>query len=98
MTEQALPLTTYYSGWDGYQRSLVNIIAPLSPARLALRAAPYHWSIGVIAQNLVANRAWQFHGWMGEGNADLRSRRRWAGGHLRRHINVKERGRFHGRR
>jgi hypothetical protein len=73
MTEQALPLTTYYSGWDGYQRSLVNIIAPLSPARLALRAAPHHWSIGVIAQHIVANRVWQFHGWMGEGSADLRA-------------------------
>lgn len=77
MTEPAPPLTTFYSGWDGYQRSLVKIIAPLSPAQLALPAAPHHWSIGMIAHHIVATRVWWFHGWMGEGSPDLLAIAHW---------------------
>jgi len=31
MTERTLPLITFYQGWETYQHSLVEIIAPLSP-------------------------------------------------------------------
>ncbi len=71
MTEQALPLTTFYAGWDGFQRSLVEVIAPLSPEQLALPTAPHHWSIGMVVQHILANRVWWFQLWMGEGDADL---------------------------
>lgn len=77
MTEQALPLTTFYAGWAAFQRSLVKIITPLSPAQLALPAAPHHWSIGMVAQHLIADRVWWFHGWMGEGSADLMTIAHW---------------------
>ncbi len=81
MTEQVLPLTTFYAGWDVYQRTLVKTIAPLSPEQLALRAAPHHWSLGMIVQHIVADRVWWFNGWMGEGNPDLAPIMRWDPGH-----------------
>ncbi len=80
MTEQALPLTTFYNGWAGYQRSLVRIIAPLSPAQLALPTAPHHWSIGMVVQHIVANRVFWFQTWMGAGNPDLAPIASWGWG------------------
>jgi hypothetical protein len=38
MTEQAFPLIMFYKGWETYQQSLVETIAPLSPEQLALPA------------------------------------------------------------
>ncbi|HEY6541727.1 MAG TPA: DinB family protein [Ktedonobacteraceae bacterium] len=70
MTQQALPLTTFYSGWGDYQHRLLAVLAPLSPDQLALPASQ-HWSIGMVAQHIVANRVWWFHGWMGEGSPEL---------------------------
>jgi hypothetical protein len=57
-TQQTLPLTTFYSGWASFQKNLVKVIAPLTPEQLALRAAPHHWSIGMLAQHIIANRVW----------------------------------------
>ncbi len=77
MAHQALPLITVYAGWGRYQRRLIEIVAPLSPEQLALPAAPHHWPIGMIAQHMIANRVWWFHGWMGEGSADLMAIAHW---------------------
>lgn len=71
MVEQTLSLAPFYQGWGMYQQGLVEIIAPLSPEQLALRAAPHHWSIGRVAQHIVGNRVWWFQLWMGEGSPDL---------------------------
>ena len=71
MTEQPLPLITFYKGWETYQQSLVETIAPLSPEQLAFPAASHHWTIGMVAQHMVANRVWWFQMWMGEGSPDL---------------------------
>ena len=77
MIEPVRSLATFYSGWEGYQRDLVEVIAPLSPDQLALRAAPHHWPIGMIVHHIVANRVWWFHGWMGEGSTDLLALTHW---------------------
>jgi uncharacterized damage-inducible protein DinB len=77
MTEQALPLTMFYKGWDVYQQSLVEIIAPLSPEQLAFPAASHHWSIGLVVQHMIAGRIWWFQMWMGEGSPDLASIANW---------------------
>src|SRR5947209_7219367 len=45
MTEQPLPLITFYQGWETYQHSLVEIIAPLSSEQLAFPAASLQWTI-----------------------------------------------------
>lgn len=71
MTEQTLPLITFYQGWEHLQHRLVAIIAPLSAEQLALLTAPHHWSIGKVVQHLVADRVWWFQLWMGEGSPDL---------------------------
>jgi len=77
MTEQILSLTPFYSGWAGFQRNLVRIIAPLSPEQLALRVSPRHWSIGMLAQHIVGNRVWWFQIWMGEGSPELAPIAHW---------------------
>jgi uncharacterized damage-inducible protein DinB len=78
MTEHQLSLLPFYAGWGIYQQHLVTAIAPLTGEQLALRNTPQHWSIGMYATHIVADRAWWFHARMGEGNADLTSLELWA--------------------
>src|SRR5213080_4042682 len=77
MTEHQLSLLPFYAGWGIYQQRLVAAIAPLTVEQLALRNTPQHWSIGMYATHIVANRAWWFHARMGEGSADLTSLELW---------------------
>ena len=78
MTEHQLSLLPFYAGWGKYTRQLVAAIAPLTAEQLALRTTPRHWSIGMYATHIVANRAWWFHARMGEGGDDLTSLELWA--------------------
>jgi len=78
MTEHQLSLLPFYAGWGIYNQRLVAAIAPLTAEQLALRNTPQHWSIGMYATHIVANRAWWFHARMGEGSADLTSLELWA--------------------
>ena len=78
MTEQQRSLSAFYAGWDVYQQRLVAAIAPLTAEQLALRTTPRHWSIGMYATHIVANRAWWFHARMGEGGDDLTPLELWA--------------------
>ena len=55
----------------------VEMIAPLSAEQLALPAAAHQWTIGMLAQHLIANRAWWFQMWMGEGSPDLAPIAHW---------------------
>lgn len=71
MTEQPLPLITFYQGWERYQQSLVETIAPLSSAQLALPVAPHHWSIGTQLNHMLGSRVFWFQRWLGEGDPDL---------------------------
>lgn len=77
MSDQTLPLTTFYSGWGMFQQNLVSMIAPLSREQLALPAVSHHWPIGLVAQHIVANRVWWFHKWMGEGSPELAPIAHW---------------------
>lgn len=62
MTDNHLPLTTFYKGWDVYQQHLVTAIAPLSAEQLALRAAPHLRSIGENAAHIIGARAgWSYY-------------------------------------
>ena len=79
VNNQAVPLTAVYQGWDGYQRELVTLIAPLTPEQLALPIAPHHWSLGQAIQHIVTDRAWWFHVWVGEGGPEIRSLTNWDG-------------------
>jgi uncharacterized damage-inducible protein DinB len=77
MTDQAVPLITFYKGWERYQQGIAEMIAPLSPRQLALPAASHRWTIGMLAQHIVGNRVWWFQLWMGEGGPDLAPIARW---------------------
>ncbi len=70
MTEQAYPLITFYQGWENYQQSLVETIAPLTSEQLALPVASHH-SIGMLLSHMIGARIFWFQVWMGEGNPDL---------------------------
>ena len=78
MTEHQLSLLPFYAGWDRYQQRLAAAIAPLTAEQLALRNTLHHWSIGMYATHIIANRAWWFHARMGEGSDDLTSLELWA--------------------
>jgi len=78
MTENQHSLLPYYAGWGIYNQRLVAAIAPLTAEQLALRNTPLHWSIGMYATHIVANRAWWFHARMGEGSDDLTPLELWA--------------------
>jgi uncharacterized damage-inducible protein DinB len=73
---QALPLLTFYKGWEDYQRLLVKAFAPLTSEQLALRSSPHQWPIGMIATHMVATRVWWFL-WMGEVSPDLAPIAHW---------------------
>jgi uncharacterized damage-inducible protein DinB len=78
MTDRQRSLLPFYAGWGRYQQRLVAAIAPLTGEQLALRTTPQHWSVGMYATHIVANRAWWFHARMGEGSDDLTSLELWA--------------------
>ena len=78
MTGHQRSLLPFYAGWGIYNQRLVAAIAPLTVEQLALRTTPHHWSIGMYATHIVANRAWFFHARMGEGSDDLTSLDLWA--------------------
>ncbi|HEX8996086.1 MAG TPA: DinB family protein [Ktedonobacterales bacterium] len=77
MTEQTIPLITFYQGWETYQRNLIEMLAPLTPEQLALPAGSHQWTIGMVAQHIAGNRVWWFQVWMGEGSPDLAPIAHW---------------------
>ena len=69
MTEPVSPLATFYTpGWEHYQHALVQTIAPLSSAQLALSLGPQQRSIGELLEHMIGARYNWFHLWMGEGD------------------------------
>lgn len=77
MADTEYPLITFYKGWSTYQRMLVDVVAPLSSAQLALSVTTDQWTIGGTIQHIVANRVWWFQLWTGEGSDDLAPIMQW---------------------
>ena len=77
MTEQTLPLTAVYQGWDRFQRDLLKAVAPLSSEQLALPVSPTHWPIGMLVQHMLNDRIWWFHLWMDEATPEEASFMHW---------------------
>ena len=65
------PLLTFYTGWDRYNDLLERAISGLDAHQLSLRAAPHLGSVRMLANHIVAVRAWWFQSWMGEGGTQL---------------------------
>jgi uncharacterized damage-inducible protein DinB len=68
-----LPLSTLFDGWDGLQTSVVNAIAPLTPAQLAWRPAPDQHSAGELARHIALGRLTWFFRMQPPGSAELMS-------------------------
>jgi uncharacterized damage-inducible protein DinB len=65
------PLSAFYQGWEQYNEALEHALSPLDAQQLSLQAAPHLWSVRMMANHLIAARAWWFHSWMGEGGPEL---------------------------
>lgn len=77
LSEEPSALATFYNGWKIYQGLLIKAITPLSSDQLSAQAAPHLRSIGQIAAHIVAARAGWFHGFLGEGSANLGALAQW---------------------
>ena len=79
MTEATDALLRFYRGWGRYQQqSACDAYRPALAWRTSrCPSAVHHWSIGLVAQHIVANRVWWFHGWMGVGSAALAPMMAW---------------------
>lgn len=64
-------LMSIFSGWEGYQHSLVSAIAPLSRENLLYRPAPDQRSVGEIAAHIAFGRIDWFHRMSAPGAAEL---------------------------
>ena len=62
-------LAQFYRGWEGYQRLLIDAIAPLTVEQLALHASPGQRTIWLIAAHIIGTRVAWFQR-MGEGRDD----------------------------
>jgi len=71
VTLETCSLMTVYRGWDGYHRSLVSAIAPLSRENLLYRPAPDLRSVGEIAAHIAFGRIDWFHRMGAPGSAEL---------------------------
>ncbi len=60
MSSNALPLSTVFDGWNGYQRSLVSAVQPLTRDQLAFRPAPALRSTGEIVRHIALGRVTWF--------------------------------------
>ncbi len=78
MTEDTATLAVFYKGWHDYQELLVKAIAPLTPAQLALSAAPGGLrTIDTIVRHIIAARARWFHDLMEVGDEEFAQLGRW---------------------
>jgi uncharacterized damage-inducible protein DinB len=60
-------LGTLYRGWGDHNALLVGALTGLDADQLSLRPAEGLWSVRMLASHIIANRAWWFFAWMGEG-------------------------------
>ncbi|HXE53455.1 MAG TPA: DinB family protein [Tepidisphaeraceae bacterium] len=67
-------LSDIFSGWDGYNQSLINAIAPRSEAELAWRPSPAVRSMGELARHIALGRINWFVRMGAPGSADLAAR------------------------
>ena len=77
MEQDHRTLAAFYDGWDRYNNLLIEAIAPLSPAQLALAAAPSLRPVWLIAAHIAGTRVGWFGGLMGEGDAALAPLYEW---------------------
>jgi uncharacterized damage-inducible protein DinB len=68
---ESLSLSTVFDGWNGYQRSLVDAVQPLTPEQLAFRPAPSFRCTGEIVRHIALGRVTWFVRMGAPGSTDL---------------------------
>ena len=71
MNSNSVSVMTVFSGWDGYNTSLVHAVTPLSRDNLRYRPAPGRRSAGEIAAHIAFGRLDWFHRMSAPGSAEL---------------------------
>lgn len=71
MTTKSSALINLFSGWDGYQRSLVSAIEPLSADQLLFKLGAEGRTVGEIACHIAFGRLDWFHRMGAPGAAEL---------------------------
>ena len=77
MGEANVTLAIIAGGWQAYQDRLSSALDPLTPAQLALRAAPQLRSIEELARHIIGVRAGWFHNILGEGDDAFGAYHEW---------------------
>src|ERR671923_292594 len=72
VTDAARILKPFADGWAGYQRLLLDAIAPLTVEQLSSRTAPFQWAVWQLAAHMAGSRAYWLHDVLGEGDAAIR--------------------------
>ncbi len=71
MAGELISLKQVYEGWEGYNRSLVDAVAPLTKEQLAWRPAPNQRSTGELVSHIIAGRIDWFNRMQAPGSAEL---------------------------
>jgi uncharacterized damage-inducible protein DinB len=76
-TENALPLSFVFDGWQNFQDRLVQVVGSWSREQLELPVSAAHWPLGMLVQHIINTRIWWFHVWMDEGLPEVTAFMRW---------------------
>ncbi len=60
-------LESLYGGWGDHNALLIGALTGLDADQLSHRPAEGLWPVRMLASHIIANRAWWFFAWMGEG-------------------------------
>ena len=78
MSKQSEPLTTIFEGWNGYNRSIVNAIQPLTREQLIWRPEKSFNSVGELARHISLGRITWFMRMSAPGSLEIASQiREW---------------------
>ena len=77
MASESVSCWTFYTGWENYQRLLVDAVATLTEAQSKRSITSELRSIGMLATHIVRTRAAWLHAVLGEGGPEVAAIAAW---------------------
>jgi len=77
MAAESITCWMFYTGWEEYQRLLVDAVTPLTAAHVQHTIASDLRSIGMLATHIVRTRAAWLHSVLGEGGPEVAAIAAW---------------------
>ena len=74
MSDESVPLSTIFTGWEGYQISLVHALEPLSYEQLTWRPAAKLRTVGELASHIAIGRVDWFARMLAPGSLELKKK------------------------